>query len=285
VPWLLAAPAVAFVLAFLVVSSIAGAWYAFTRWNGINDPVWIGFGNFREIFSSDTARRALLHTVQLSVVFVVLVNAAGLLLALGLNRAVKSRIVLRAIFFLPVVIIPLATSYIWRFIFDYSGPLNGLFRALGLDSWVTPWVGDPTWALWTIVVVMVWNYTGLTMIIYLAGLQSIPDELVEASVVDGASAWTTFRRITAPLLAPAITINATLSLIIGLRAFDQVMALTGGGPIDASETLATQVYKAAFVDGRFGYGAALAVALTVLVLIVVLVQLVVLRSREARMGA
>jgi raffinose/stachyose/melibiose transport system permease protein len=121
------------------------------------------------------------------------------------------------------------------------------------------------------------------MVIYLAGLQSVPAELDEAAAVDGASRWTTFRRVTLPLLLPAITVNATLTLVIGLRSFDQVLALTGGGPVGASETLATAVYKAGFVDGRFGYAAAFGVLLTVLVLVFAVTQLTLLRYREARL--
>jgi raffinose/stachyose/melibiose transport system permease protein len=145
------------------------------------------------------------------------------------------------------------------------------------------WLGDPQWALWTIWVVMVWQYSGLTMVIYLAGLQGIPDELLEAAAVDGASAWMRFRRVILPLLAPATTVCATLTLIFGLRVFEQVIALTNGGPVNASETLATQVYKQTFALGRFGYGAALALVLTGLIAVLGLAQLTLLRTREARM--
>jgi raffinose/stachyose/melibiose transport system permease protein len=117
---------------------------------------------------------------------------------------------------------------------------------------------------------------------YLAGLEGIPEELDEAAAVDGASAFRRFRRLTLPLLAPAITISVTLSLVYGLGVFDQVLALTGGGPADASETLATQVYKQTFSFGRYGYGTALALILTVLITAFTLAQLAILRAREKR---
>src|SRR4029077_7749226 len=107
-------------------------------------------------------------------------------------------------------------------------------------------------ALWTILVVMVWQFTGLSMVLYLAGLQAISDDVYEATLVDGASAWFRFRKVVLPLLAPAVTVSATITLVIGLRVFDQVMALTGGGPVDATETLATQVYQQTFFLGRYG---------------------------------
>ena len=154
----------------------------------------------------------------------------GLLLALGLQRTLKSRGLLRAIFFLPVVMSSLAVSYVWQFIFSYTGPLNGLFDALGLESFKRAWTGDPTWAIWTIWVVLVWQFVGLSMVMYLAGLEGIPEELDEASAVDGASTFRRFRKITLPLLAPAITVSVTLSTIYGLGVFDQVLAVTAEVP-------------------------------------------------------
>jgi raffinose/stachyose/melibiose transport system permease protein len=283
VPWVLAVPAVAMLLAYHFVPVSAGAWYAFTDWNGLSHAHFVGLANFRAILKDHTMRNALWHTLELAGTFFVLVNALGLALALALHRTVKTRHLLRSLFFIPVSVSPLAVAFIWQYIFTYDGALNRLLDLVGLHSWVRPWVGDPATALWTILVVLVWQFAGLTMIIYLAGLQGIPDELYEAASVDGALPWRVFRRITFPLLAPAITISATITLIFGLRVFDQVLALTGGGPVDASETLATQVYQQTFVFGRFGYGAALALILTGLIAVLGLTQLVVLRSREARM--
>ncbi|HEY2200481.1 MAG TPA: sugar ABC transporter permease, partial [Solirubrobacteraceae bacterium] len=244
---------------------------------------WVGLANFREIFSDPVARGALWHTLELTAAFVAVVNVIGLVLALALHRTVRSRNLLRALFFAPVVLSPLAVSYIWQFIFAYNGPLNHFLGAIGLHSWQKDWVGDPQWALWTIFVVMVWQFAGLAMTLYLAGLQGIPEELDEAAAVDGASTWFRLRRVTLPLLAPALTISITLMTISGLRVFDQVVGLTTGGPANATETLATQVYEQGFVNGRFGYGAAFGVLLTLLVALVALIQVTALRRREARL--
>ena len=161
--------------------------------------------------------------------------------------------------------------------------MNTLLDTIGLESLKRPWTGDPTWALWTIFVVLVWQFVGLSMVMYLAGLEGIPEELDEASAVDGASTFRRFRKITLPLLAPAITVSVTLSTIYGLGVFDQVLAVTGGGPVDASETLATQIYKQTFAFGRFGYGTALSLVLTILITVLAVSQLLVLRARERRM--
>lgn len=284
IPLWWALPGIAFVVAFIYVTFVAGAWYSFTDWNGVSASAkFVGLDNFREIFNDPVARGALWHTLELTAAYVVVVNVIGLGLALALHRTVRSRHPLRALFFAPVVLSPLAVSYVWQFIFAYNGPLNHLLSSVGLHSWVKDWVGDPTWALWTIFVVMVWQFVGLAMTLYLAGLQGIPEELDEAAAVDGASTWFRLRRVTLPLLAPAMTISITLMTVNGLRVFDQVLGLTGGGPANASETLATQVYEQGFTNGRFGYGAAFGVILTVLVAVVSIAQVIVLRRREARL--
>jgi raffinose/stachyose/melibiose transport system permease protein len=281
---LLVVPAVVIVLLLRYLSVVAGGLYAFTDWNGLGLwPHWIGFRNFANILKDPATSAGLWHTLELAVMFVVIVNCTGLALALGLRRTLKTRNLLRAIFFLPVVLSELATAYIWKYIFEYDGPLNTVLGWVGLSSWKKAWTADPTWALYTILFVLIWQLSGLMMVIYLAGLQSIPEELEDAAAVDGAGAWTRFRRITFPLLAPAITIAVTLSVIFGLRVFDQVIALTGGGPVFNTETLATQVYKQTFVYAHFGYGAAVALILTLLVAFITLVQAVALRARESRL--
>ena len=246
-------------------------------------PRWVGLKNFREIVDDGTARGALWHTLELAGCFVVAVNAIGLALALGLNRAVKTRHLLRSLFFVPVALSPLAVAFIWAWIFDNNGALNRLLGDVGLSSLQRPWTGDPSTALWTILVVLVWQFSGLAMVLYLAGLQGISDELYEATLVDGASGWLRLRKVVLPLLAPAITVSVTITLIIGLRVFDQVLALTSGGPVTASETLATQVYTQTFSLGRYGYGAAFALILTALIGVIALTQLKLLRMNEQRL--
>jgi raffinose/stachyose/melibiose transport system permease protein len=277
-------PALAVVVALRYVATGAGAWYAFTDWDGISPHAhYVGLQNFRQIFNDPSSRGALEHTLVLAAAFVVVSNLIGLLLALGLQRTLKTRGLLRALFFAPVVMSSLAVSYIWQFIFSYSGPLNSFLGAVGLGSLKRPWTGDPRWALWTIFVVLVWQFAGLAMVMYLAGLEGIPEELGEASAVDGASNWRRFRKITLPLLAPAITVSVTLSTVYGLGVFDQVFALTGGGPVDASETLATQIYKQTFAFGKYGYGTALSLVLTILITLLAVAQLMVLRAREKKL--
>ena len=232
------------------------------------------------MLNDPTARFALFNTIKLAVSFVVTVNILGLALALALNRTLRSRFLLRSLFFLPVVLSPLATAFIWRYLFDFTGPLNRILASAGLGGLRRIWLADPTWSFWAIFVVLVWQFVGLTMVIYLAGLQGIPEEIEEAAAIDGASTFQRIRQVTIPLLAPAMTVALELSLIYGLGVFDQVMALTGGGPAGATETLSTQVYKQTFVFGRYGLGTSLALLLTLLITAAAMTQLVVLRRRE-----
>jgi raffinose/stachyose/melibiose transport system permease protein len=283
VPWFLALPGVAALLAFHYLPVAFGSYYAFTKWNGLGHATWVGVANFRDIFADPFARGALYHTLELAAGYTVAVNAIGLGLALGLNRAVRTRHLLRSVFFAPVAISGLAVAYIWQWIFTYDGALNLVLGDVGLGSWKRIWLADPRIAIWTILLVMVWQGSGLAMVFYLAGLQAIPDDVYEATLVDGASPWLRFRKVVLPLLAPAITISATLSMIRGMHVFETVMALTGGGPVHATETLATQLYTQTWVLGKFGYGAAFALTLSALIAVMALTQLVLLRRNEARL--
>jgi raffinose/stachyose/melibiose transport system permease protein len=274
-------PALVMLIAFHFLPVGSGTFYAFTDWNGITTPNFTGLDNFRHILDDVHARGALLHTLEVAVLFLVIVNALGIALAVGLNRAVKSRSLLRSLFYAPSIVSPLAVGLTWQYLLTSEGLVNRVLGKVGLESWQHSWLADPDTAIWTVLLVLVWQYSGLAMVIYSAGLQTIADELYEAAALDGASQFAQFRAITLPLLAPAVTVCSTLTLVLGLRVFDQVMALTGGGPVHASDTLATQVYQETFVLGHYGYGSALALTLTVLITALSFLQLRLLRKRES----
>ncbi|MBD3943580.1 sugar ABC transporter permease [Microbacterium sp. NEAU-LLC] len=270
--WWWALPGILLVIAIHYVATSIGGFFAFTDWSGIGTFNWIGLDNFVKIFNDPTQIGALVNTLFLAFASVILSNVAGLAIGLGLNRGLKSRYALRVLFFMPVVLSPLAVSYVWKFIFDYNGPINGFLRAAGLGEFAKAWVADPTWAIWTVLIVIVWQNTGFAMVIYMAGLAAVPVEIEEAAAIDGANLWQRFWHVTLPAIRPAVAIATTLGLVNGLRVFDQIMALTGGGPAGATETLATQVYKESFALGNFGYGAALALVLTLIILVFAIVQ-------------
>ncbi|MFC7584807.1 carbohydrate ABC transporter permease [Nonomuraea antimicrobica] len=276
-PWFFAAPALAVYALIVLYPAVAGVVYAFTDWSGIGqDMSFVGLENFRTLLGDEQAMGSIGNTLLLTVAIVVVQNGVGLLLALGVHVKLKSRALLRVIFFAPVVVSPVMVAFLWKYLFnpDPSSGLNGL---LGLR---VDWLGDPSVALWSIAVMVVWQNAGYSMVIFLAGLEGVPEELQEAAKIDGAGTWERFRYVTWPLLAPSLTINLMLSTIGGLKLFDQVFAATNGGPGYATETLSTVLYKQAFVFGKFGYSTAIALVLALFVAAVSLIQVYYLRSRE-----
>jgi raffinose/stachyose/melibiose transport system permease protein len=277
-----AAPALAIYALIVIYPSLAGAAYAFTDWSGIGAAHWVGLDNFKQLFTDDQSFGSLVNTIKLTVFVVIVQNSIGLVLALGVHTLIKSRNVLRTVFFAPAVLSPIVLAFLWKYMFNPApdAGLNALLGFLGLDFLQQNWLGDPSVALWAIGITVIWQFTGYSMVIFLAALQGVPRELEEAAALDGAGRFQRFRHVIFPLLAPAVTINLTLSTIGGLKIFDQVFAITNGGPGYATETLSTLIYKQAFVFGEFGYSTAVALVLTLLVAAVALFQLRYLQSRE-----
>ncbi|MGK5684086.1 carbohydrate ABC transporter permease [Actinoplanes sp. URMC 104] len=280
-PWWFVLPALLLFAFVVLVPSARGVYYAFTDWDGLDpDFAVIGLRNFTDMLSDGDALSAVWHTVIIAVAITVIQNGIGLLLALGVNSMIKTRNFLRVLLFAPAVVTPIVTAYLWRNLLGPDGAVNSLLGAVGLGSWRQDWLGDPDLALWMIVLVVVWQFAGYSMVIFLAGLQSIPREIYEAAAIDGTGAVRRFWSIVRPLLAPAITINLMLSIIGGIKLFDQVYALTGGGPGHATDTISTLIYKDAFTLGEFGYSIALAVVLTIIVAIASGAQYTVLNRNE-----
>jgi raffinose/stachyose/melibiose transport system permease protein len=277
-----AAPALAIYALIVIYPSLAGAYYAFTDWSGLGRSHWVGLANFKSLFTDEQSFGALKNTIRLTAFVVIVQNFIGLLLALGVHTRIKSRLALRTIFFAPAVLSPVVLAFLWKYMFnpEPDAGLNALLGFLGLDFLQQNWLGDPSVALWAIGITVVWQFAGYSMVIFLAALQGIPRELEEAAALDGAGRFQRFRHIVFPLIAPALTINLTLSTIGGLKLFDQVFAITGGGPGYSTETLSTLIYKQAFVFGQYGYSTAVALVLTLLVAGLALLQLRYLQSRE-----
>jgi len=276
--WWWALPGIVLVIAIHYVATGIGGFFAFTNWTGIGSFKIVGWQNFEAIFKDPTKLGALTNTLFLAIGSVFLGNVGGLIIALGLNRMLKTRYILRTLFFMPVVLSPLATAYVWKYILDFEGPINVFVTSIGAGDLAKPWLADPQWAIWTVLIVLVWGSTGFAMVIFMAGLASVPVEVEEAAAIDGANLWQRFQNVTLPAIRPAIAIATTLGIVQGLRVFDPIMALTNGGPAGATETLATQVYKQAFALGNFGGGAALALVLAAIILFFAVIQQRLTRS-------
>lgn len=281
-PWLFVAPAVLCYAAIVLYPSAAGVLYAFTDWSGIGDWSFVGVDNFTDLVHDERALGSLRNTLLLTVAIVVVQNGVGLLLALGVHARIKSRLVLRAVFFAPVVVSPVMIAFLWKYIYNPAPEegLNGLLGSVGLGALRQDWLGDPSLALWSVAAMVIWQNAGYSMVIFLAGLEGIGQDVKEAATIDGAGPVTRFRYVVWPLLAPATTINVMLSTIGGLKLFDQVFAATSGGPGTSTETLSTVLYKEAFVFGRYGYSTAVALVLALFVAAVSMVQIRYLRGRE-----
>jgi raffinose/stachyose/melibiose transport system permease protein len=281
-PWWFAAPALAVYALVVLYPSVSGIAVAFTDWNGIGDRSFTGLANFQRLLDDDAARGSLVNTLLLTVAIVLVQNGIGLLLALGVHTRIRSRAVLRVIFFAPAVVSPVMVAFLWKYVYNPApdAGLNGILGSVGLGGLRQDWLGNPSLALWSVAGMVVWQFAGYSMVIFLAGLEGVPEELHEAAMIDGAGRWQRFRNVTWPLLAPAVTINVMLSTIGGLKLFDQVYAATNGGPGHASETLSTVLYKQAFVFGNYGYSTAIALVLALFVAAVSMVQIFYLRGRE-----
>jgi raffinose/stachyose/melibiose transport system permease protein len=272
-PWWFLVPGLVFYAYIVIVPSIRGGAYAFTDWTGLgNNFGWVGWDNFRDVLDDDAARSAIGNTLLLAFVVTAGQIVLGLLLALGVQSRVKSRLLLRVLYFAPVVITPLVAGFVWQYLLAPTGSLNSFLGAVGLKSWQQDWLGDPHLALWSVCAVIIWQHTGIAMSIFLAGLQSVPQDVIEAAHLDGAGPYRRFWYVVRPFLLPAFTINLSLTIINALKQFDIVMVMTGGGPGNASDTLSTLIYKDAFNLGQFSYSVALALVLTVFVLAISGVQ-------------
>ena len=280
--WLFVLPAAALYAFVVLWPSLQGAGLAFTDWDGLSARKdFVGLEQFRDVFGDDKARAAVGRTLLIALTITIVQNLVGLLLALGVNSRIKSRNVLRVLLFAPAIITPVATAYLWQNLLSPGGAINSVLGAVGLDGLRRNWIGDSDYALWSICLVIVWQFAGYSMVIFLANLQGISTEVIEASYVDGAGPVRRFFSIIRPELAPAITINLMLSIIGGLKLFDQVWVMTGGGPGGATDTMSTLIYKNAFQFGDFGYGIAMALVLTLLVAVLSAGQYALL-SRQNR---
>lgn len=278
-------PAFLLYSAFVIVPTLSSVYLSFTSWDGLSSNIrYIGLDNFKEILSSPRVHNALKNTLIFAFSLVILENALALLLAILVDQVRWFRNFFRSIFYFPVLMSGIIMGFIWMIIMNYNfGVLNQLLDMTGLGFLKADWLGNPDFALIAIILSTVWKAAGYYMVIYLAGLQGIPQELHEAASIDGANRWQQFRSITFPLLAGAMTVCLMLSMIGSLKIFDQIAVMTDGGPGFATETLTYIIYKVGFGELRQGFGTALSMVLFLLTLAISLIQMKVLRKREVQM--
>lgn len=276
-------PALILYCVFFIYPSAGSLYYSFTDWSGLSKDIdFVGFRNYIRIFNDEALIEAIKNTVLLVVIVTVLQNVIALALAEALNGNIKTRNILRTIFFLPAVMSTLAVGFIWSYLYNpIDGIINMLLKNIGLSALAQDWLGNPDIALYAIMFIMIWQNAGYSMVIYLSGLQSISESYYEAASIDGANYVQKFKHITFPLIGPAITINIVLCVIGGMKTFDVIYATTGGGPGYSTETFASILFRKAFSGMvEFGYGSAIAVVLFAVILLVSNLLTNVLRKRE-----
>lgn len=273
-------PALFFYILLFIIPVILNFGYSFTNWNAIKmtgeTAKFIGFDNYIEIFQDSELLMVIVRTLIFAAVTTVFKNVIGFLLALALNEGLKTKNILRAIFFLPAMLSPLIIGLIFGSIFMKAGFANQLLTALGLEELTKAWLTTKSTALGTTMFVEIWRQVGFNMVIYLAGLQLIDKSYYEAAAVDGANKRQQLRYITLPRILPSLIINLLLALSQGLKAFDIVFVLTGGGPNGATELINTLVFNQ-FGKKLYGMSAAYGV---ILFIITAIAGLLVLRLRD-----
>ncbi|OOM73812.1 sn-glycerol-3-phosphate transport system permease protein UgpA [Clostridium puniceum] len=276
----MAIPAFMLFIVFFIYPLFKGVGMSLTNWDGVGKAKFIGLQNFVNLLSDDRALADIKTTLLFALGSAPLLNIVGLIYALLMKSDFKGKTLARTCIYLPAIISPLIMGYIWYLLLQPGrGFVYHVFDKIGHASWFGNWLGDYWIAMLVLVLVNVWQYAGMTMVIYLAGLQSIPDELYEAAEIDGASKLRQFRDITLPLLGPSIRINVVTNIIGSLSVFDVVMSLTGGGPGYQTETLSIYIMRMCY-GSKTGYSTAVAIIMFFIILVPVIISMKMTKTKE-----
>lgn len=267
----------------VIIPFIIGIVYSFFKWDGLpmHPKIFVAFDNYIRLFSDERFMTSALHTIIFTVVAVLLINILGLAFALIVTTKLKTRNVARTMLFMPYLIGGLLLGYIWKFIFGEG--FNIIGEMLGAENVFFNWLTDPKLALVALIIVATWQMAGYIMIIYITGIQGIPDDVIEAAAVDGAGFWQTLFKIKFPLIMPSFTICLFMSLSNCFKIFDTNLSLTGGGPNNATEMFAMNIYNEIFKLNNYGYGQAKAILFFLVVAAITLVQVSITKKKEVAM--
>lgn len=274
-------PAMIIYLLIIVIPSLYSLYLSFFNWNGVGKKIFVGFKNYIDLFIRDnvfiTAAKNNIIWVILTMVFTVFI---ALIMAIILNREFKGRVIFRGIFYFPYILSGIVVAFVWKWIYHPQlGFLNGILKAIGLNSLTHPWLSDTNIALYAVYIASLWQGVGAPMILFLAGLQTVPQDCLEAALIDGAGKFTTFIRITIPLLKETFVIVFATQVVAAMKVFDIIMGMTGGGPAQSTQTLATWMYQQTFMFSNLGIGSAIS-WIMVIVLMIVIIPYVSFMARE-----
>lgn len=272
---------VALFFCFNTFPLIRGVIYSFTNFRGYGSFDWVGFRNYIDLFRDSRVGHSYLFTFKYAIVCTIIVNIISLILALGLNGNIKGKSALRGIYFVPNVLGGLVIGYIFSFIFTYILPAIG--QAAGIEFLSSSMLSSTKWAWFAIVVVGAWQAVAMNTIIYISGLQTVPEDVYEAGSLDGATGWQKFRHLTFPLIIPFFSINMVLCMKNFLMVFDQIVALTKGGPSQSTESISYLIYNNGMSGGQFGFQSANAVVFFIVIVVISGIQMKVTGSKEEQL--
>jgi multiple sugar transport system permease protein len=275
------APGVLVYVCFVLAPIAISFGYSLTNYNPFNPPIrYAGFRNYRVLFTDPEFHTALKVTTIITLIVVIVPNVLGLAIALLLDRRGWLYNALRSVFFTPMILSSVVVSVIWTRLLDTDGPVNKALSGLGVAH-PPGWLSDPRYAVYSLATILAWQLLGFAVVVYLAGLQGVPTELLEAAAIDGAGPVRRFRTVTWPLLAPSLTINTVVLLISAFKVYDYVKVITNGGPgAGTTATIAFNVLQTGFDANHIGYASAMAIVMLAIVATATALVLKLLQSRE-----
>jgi raffinose/stachyose/melibiose transport system permease protein len=276
---LITIPILALFFCFNTLPLIKGVIYSFTNFRGYGEFDWVGLRNYADLFTDARVGKSYLFTFKLAIVATIVVNVLSLVLALGLNSKIKFKSALRGMYFVPNILGALVVGYIFNYFFTYILPAVVKMMGGKGDSILA----SSKWAWVAIVIVCAWQSVAMNTIIYISGLQTVPEDVYEAGSLDGATGWKKFKNLTFPLILPFFTINMVLCMKNFLMVFDQIMALTKGGPAQSTESISFLIYNNGMAGGQFGFQSANAVVFFVVIVVISVLQMNFLGNKEEQL--
>ena len=276
---LITIPILALFFCFNTLPLIKGVIYSFTNFRGYGEFDWVGIRNYTDLFTDARVGKSYLFTFKLAIVATIVVNVLSLVLALGLNSKIKFKSALRGMYFVPNILGALVVGYIFNYFFTYILPAVVKMMGGKGDSILA----SSKWAWIAIVIVCAWQSIAMNTIIYISGLQTVPEDVYEAGSLDGATGWKKFKNLTFPLILPFFTINMVLCMKNFLMVFDQIMALTKGGPAQSTESISFLIYNNGMAGGQFGFQSANAVVFFVVIVVISVLQMNFLGNKEEQL--
>ena len=278
---LMTIPVVALFFCFNTLPLIKGVIYSFTNFKGFGSYDWVGFRNYMDLFQDVRVGNSYWFTFKLAIVTTIVVNVISLLLAMALNSKIRAKSFFRGAYFLPNILGALVVGYIFNYFFTYILPAVG--EMIGWETLSSSLLSSKNLAWIAIVIVCAWQAIAMNTIIYISGLQTVPEDVYEAGAIDGATGWNKFKNLTFPLILPFFTINMVLCVKNFLMVFDQIMALTKGGPAQSTESISYLIYQNGMAGGQFGFQSANAVIFFLVIVAISVTQMTVLGKKEEQL--